>query len=94
MHRERLDGSSPREPGITDREKETATSSSSNNQISSAPTVRKEIRPVPLYLIPQALSLELRQEGTNLLEVNIRRTSNHLYLISMVFAAKEDESHA
>ena len=55
--------------------------------------MRKETRPVPLYLIPQALSLELRQEGTNLLEVNIRRTSNHLYLIAMVFAAKEDESH-
>jgi hypothetical protein len=93
MHCERIDGSSPHESGITDREKETATSSSSNNQISSAPTVRKETSPVPLYLIPQALSLELRQEGTNLSEVNIRRTSSHLYLIAMVFAAKEGESH-
>ncbi len=93
MHRERIDGSSPHEPGFTDREEETATRSSSNNTISSTPTVRRETGPVPLFLIPQAISIELRQEGMDLLEVSIRRTRRHQYLIFLLFTAREDESH-
>ncbi len=37
--------------------------------------------PVPLYLVPQALSAEIHRLGGSILEVHIRRTGCHNYLI-------------
>ena len=37
--------------------------------------------PVPLYLIPQALAEEIRKFGDTMVEVRIRRTTGHNYVI-------------
>lgn len=37
--------------------------------------------PVPLYLIPQALSHEIHQFGDTIAEVHIRRTTGHFYIL-------------
>jgi len=44
--------------------------------------------PVPLYLVPQALSAEIHRLGGSILEVHIRRTGCHNYLIILTTRGK------
>lgn len=37
--------------------------------------------PVPLYLIPQALSYEIHRFGDTIAEIRIRRTTGHFYIL-------------
>jgi len=39
--------------------------------------------PVPLYLIPQALSSEIHRFGDSIAEVHIRRTIGHKYVLNV-----------
>ena len=39
--------------------------------------------PVPLYLIPQALSAEIHRFGDAIAEVHIRRTVGHNYILNV-----------
>jgi len=39
--------------------------------------------PVPLYLIPQALSEEIRKYGDAIAEVTVKRTAGHTYILQV-----------
>jgi hypothetical protein len=52
-------------------------------------TTEYQTGPVPLYLIAQALSTEIRKNGDILAEVHIRRTSGHNYLITICCEPEE-----
>ena len=44
--------------------------------------------PVPLYLIPQALSAEIHRHGNAIAGVQVRRTRNHSYKLTIDLAGK------
>jgi len=46
--------------------------------------------PVPLYLIPQALSSEIHRFRDAITEVHIRRTSGHNYILNIHHEEPED----
>lgn len=46
--------------------------------------------PVPLYLIPQALSTEIHRFRDAIVEVHIRRTSGHNYILNIHHEDRED----
>ncbi|HRU80764.1 MAG TPA: hypothetical protein P5515_09715 [Methanolinea sp.] len=46
--------------------------------------------PVPLYLLPQALSEEIRKRGDTITEVWIRRTAGHTYVLRIRHAKRGD----
>jgi len=48
--------------------------------------------PVPLYLIPQALSTEIHRLGDTIVEVRLRRTSGHNYILN-IHHEDQEESH-
>ncbi|WP_245611600.1 hypothetical protein [Methanolacinia paynteri] len=50
--------------------------------------ISKAAGPVPLYLIPQALSKEIRELGGTIIGIDVRRTRGHNYSISMITSAK------
>jgi hypothetical protein len=50
--------------------------------------------PVPLYLIPQALSAEIHRLGDAIAEVDIRRTQGHNYLITVRESAGRGDDRA
>ncbi len=50
--------------------------------------ISKTADPVPLYLIPQALSKEIRELGESIIGIDVRRTRGHNYSISMITSAK------
>ncbi|WP_342770751.1 MULTISPECIES: hypothetical protein [unclassified Methanoculleus] len=39
--------------------------------------------PVPLFLVPQAVAAEIRRHGRAVREINVRRTKNHQYTVSV-----------
>lgn len=41
------------------------------------------VSPVPLFLVPQAVASEIRRHGRAVREINVRRTRNHQYAISV-----------
>jgi len=51
--------------------------------------ISKAAGPVPLFLIPQALSKEIRETGEAVLEILVKRTRGHNYNITVVSAARE-----
>ncbi|MBN1431138.1 MAG: hypothetical protein JW931_00015 [Methanomicrobiaceae archaeon] len=61
---------------------ETATRDSTCRQISKA------AGPVPLFLIPQALSKEIHETGEAVLEIRVKRTRGHNYNITVISAAR------
>ncbi len=92
---DRIDGSPFNESCANTNSDETATSSFSLKLISAPnPPETYTTGPVPLYLIPQALSTKLHQHRDEILEVHIRRTRNHQYLITLVTGKEEADSHA
>ena len=52
-----------------------ATGTSSPEEIS--------VSPVPLFLVPRAVADEIRRHGRAVREINVRRTRNHQYAISV-----------
>jgi hypothetical protein len=46
--------------------------------------------PVPLYLIPQALSTEIHRFRDAITEVHIRRTSGHNYILNIHHEEQEE----
>ncbi|KUG05755.1 hypothetical protein ASZ90_016813 [hydrocarbon metagenome] len=48
--------------------------------------------PVPLYLIPQALSEEIKKYGDTIAEVRVRRTSGHNYILKVKHERRGDRS--
>ena len=46
--------------------------------------------PVPLFLIPQALSEEIRKYGDTIMDVRIRRTAGHTYIIRIKHEMRGD----
>lgn len=52
------------------------------------------IDPVPLYLIPQIISGEIRRHGGTISEMNIRRTGGHIYAITIRTRTEGGESDA
>lgn len=46
--------------------------------------------PVPLYLIPQALSEEIRKHGDTIAEVTVRRTAGHTYILQVSHETRGD----
>jgi len=48
--------------------------------------------PVPLYLIPQALSEEIRKYGDAIAEVTVRRTAGHTYILHVRHEMRGDSS--
>jgi hypothetical protein len=77
---ERLDGSPLNEPCANTNSPGTADSSSRGI---GPQKVNHTTGPVPLYLVPQALSLELHRLGDAIAEVQIRRTRGHNYRITV-----------
>jgi len=62
----------------------TANSSSLSEGISPASdTVTHNLDPVPLYLIPQAISEEIHRHGDAIAEVHVSRTRCHNYRITV-----------
>lgn len=45
--------------------------------------------PVPLYLIPQALSAEIHRHGNAIAGVQVRRTRHHSYRLTIDLAGEE-----
>ncbi len=41
------------------------------------------VTPVPLFLVPQAVAAEIRRHGRAVREINVRRTKNHQYTVSV-----------
>jgi len=41
------------------------------------------VSPVPLFLVPRAVADEIRRHGRAVREINVRRTRNHQYAISV-----------
>ncbi|WP_214020233.1 hypothetical protein [Methanoculleus sp.] len=41
------------------------------------------VSPVPLFLVPRAVADEIRRHGRAVREINVRRTRNHQYAISI-----------
>ncbi|WP_225353843.1 hypothetical protein [Methanolacinia petrolearia] len=58
------------------------------NRNSTFRKISKTADPVPLYLIPQALSKEIRELGESIIGIDVRRTRGHNYSISMITSAK------
>ncbi|MDK2974494.1 MAG: hypothetical protein PWP08_865 [Methanofollis sp.] len=61
--------------------------STGSGETAAAPSAREEINtvdPVPLYLVPHALAVEIRRLGGAIAEVRIRRTGQHRYAIAVV----------
>ncbi|HNW80246.1 MAG TPA: hypothetical protein PLM60_00495 [Methanoregulaceae archaeon] len=46
--------------------------------------------PVPLYLIPQALSEEIKKYGDAIAEVRVKRTTGHNYILRVKHERKGD----
>jgi hypothetical protein len=81
---EQIDGSPQNKPCTTTNSTGTANNSSTSKEISKA------AGPVPLYLIPQALSKEIHELGDAIIEVQIQRTRGHNYLLKLTAAVKEE----
>jgi len=45
------------------------------------PMAQHSTSPVPLYLLPQALSEEIKKHGDKIAEVRIKRTAGHSYIL-------------
>ena len=74
---------------------ETATISSAPDEISAPEGFTSHTSgSVPLYLMDQAMSTEIHEHGDTIVEVRIRRTRNHHYLITLVTGKEEGEAHA
>ena len=41
------------------------------------------VSPVPLFLVPRAVADEIRRHGRAVREINVRRTRNHQYIVSV-----------
>ena len=41
------------------------------------------VSPVPLFLVPRVVADEIRQHGRAVREINVRRTRNHQYTVSV-----------
>ncbi len=41
------------------------------------------VSPVPLFLVPRAVADEIRRHGQTVREINVRRTRNHQYTVSV-----------
>jgi len=83
----RVDGSPLRESSANRNQEGTATSSSLSKNLSTPQGLAACITsPVPLYLLPQALSAEIHRHRGSILEVHIRRTGNHQFRITVVAA--------
>lgn len=54
------------------------------------PVAQHSTSPVPLYLIPQALSEEIRKYGDAIAEIRIRRTSGHNYILRIKHEMRGD----
>jgi hypothetical protein len=80
---EKENGSPLNEPCTTTCCLRTADRKSTFRQIS------KSAGPVPLYLIPQALSEEIRELRDTIVEIQIKRTNGHNFRINLFSSAKE-----
>lgn len=58
------------------------------------PTAENRAGPVPLYLIPQAISAEIHKLKDRITEIHIRRTSGHNYAITIHHDDQEEADHA
>ncbi len=80
---ERVDGS-PRKTTCANTDSQgTARKPSPSRKISPAADPSGISGPVPLYLIPQALSREIHRLRDAILEVRIRRTAGHNYKLTV-----------
>jgi|GEM_PF-3299973 hypothetical protein len=59
------------------------------NRHSTFREISKAAGPVPLYLIPQALSKEIRELKDAIVEIQIKRTNGHNFRINLFSSAKE-----
>ncbi|HOT03978.1 MAG TPA: hypothetical protein PK069_07355 [Methanolinea sp.] len=92
---DRIGGSPQPDPCANTRSGETATSSSAPDGISAPEkSLTHTTGPVPLYLIPQALSTEIHEHRDGIIEVRIRRTRYHQYLITLLIGRQEAAFHA
>lgn len=90
-----ISGSPHPDPCTNMESGETATSSSALEEISTPEGFTTHTSgPVPLYLIAQAMSTEIHEHRDEILEVHIRRTRNHHYLITLVTGKEEGGAHA
>jgi len=46
--------------------------------------------PVPLYLLPQALSEEIKKYGDTIAEIRVRRTTGHNYFLKVKHERRGD----
>jgi len=56
------------------------------------PMTQYSTSPVPLYLLPQALSEEIKKYGDAIAEVRIRRTTGHNYFLKVKHERRGDRS--
>ncbi|KQC06676.1 MAG: hypothetical protein APR55_04750 [Methanolinea sp. SDB] len=83
----RVSGSPPPESSANRNQEGTATKTSLSRKINTPKRCSAWITPpVPLYLVPQALSAEIHKNRGSILEVHIRRTGNHQFRITLVSA--------
>ncbi|HQA81232.1 MAG TPA: hypothetical protein PLV96_10605 [Methanoregulaceae archaeon] len=54
------------------------------------PMTQYSTSPVPLYLLPQALSEEIKKYGDAIAEVRIRRTTGHNYFLKVKHERRGD----
>ena len=89
QNKNRLDGSPQRESSVNKNQEGTATKTSLSRHLSTPQSLASWITsPVPLYLLPQALSAEIHRYRGTILEVHIRRTGNHQFVITVVTNVK------
>lgn len=56
------------------------------------PMAQHSTPPVPLYLLPQALSEEIKKHGDTIAEVRIKRTAGHSYILRVRHQKRGDRS--
>ncbi len=49
------------------------------------PMAQHSTSPVPLYLLPQALSDEIKKYGDAIAEVRVKRTAGHNYILRVKY---------
>lgn len=80
---EQIDGSS--QPHTTTYSTETA------NILSTSKLISKTHQPVPVFLISKVIAADISEFSETLIEIQIKRTKGHNYLIRSFATAKDEE---
>lgn len=82
---EQIDGSSHNESCANIYSEETA------NILSTSKLISKTHQPVPIFLVPKVIAADISEFSDTLMEIHIKRSKGHNYLIRTFATAKAGE---